>query len=263
MSTSCPADGCPATPCSVALGRVGAAASVPTRLWRPAGPCPPPAATPSPPAWPSAPGTGVLTGDRRSRHLALCERQLPPRRHLLGSCGVRVAPGEDVADRCGRVREPPQVVAGATGVSGPLPAAPRGRRGHRTPAALTPDPRPQHPLSPPPPLARAAVTCQSREHRSRHRGLATELRAVAVSAHGKIPEWSVNWLNVGPKGKEEFLLVHAQDFPRRPFVRRAVPAGSTPCHASGPPRGPRVRPGAVLAEGSWTEALGGPRATGG
>lgn len=158
---------------------------------------------------------------------------------------------------------PSRDVRGATGVSGPLPAAPRGRRGHRTPAALTPDPRPQHPLSPPPPLARAAVTCQSREHRSRHRGPATELRAVAVSAHGKIPEWSVNWLNVGPKGKEEFLLVHAQDFPRRPFVRWAVPAGSTPCHASGPPRGPRVRPGAVLAEGSWTEALGGPRATGG
>lgn len=91
---------------------------------------PPPAATPSPPAWPSAPGTGVLTGDRRSRRLALCERQLPPRRHLLGSCGVRVAPGEDVADRCGRVREPPQVVAGAalagrTGRHGGVRAPPR------------------------------------------------------------------------------------------------------------------------------------------
>lgn len=91
---------------------------------------PPPAATPSPPAWPSAPSTGVLTGDRRSRRLALCERQLPPRRHLLGSCGVRVAPGEDVADRCGRVREPPQVVAGAalagrTGRHGGVRAPPR------------------------------------------------------------------------------------------------------------------------------------------
>lgn len=143
---------------------------------------------------------------------------------------------------------PSRDVRGATGVSGPLPAAPRGRRGHRTPAALTPDPRPQHPLSPPPPLARAAVTCQSREHRSRHRGLATELRAVAVSAHGKIPEWSVNWLNVGPKGKEEFLLVHAQDFPRRPFVRRAVPAGSTPCHASGPPRASWRGPGGGVVD---------------